>query len=211
MNKLILSTHVPKTGGHSFLLILRDLFGRSIFIDHPNHPRPYPACCVDEIRNREIRVIHGHGARIDKWENYLPPFEAVAWVRNPYTRVISHYEYALYRFRFGKHNPTLTEVLKAKDFEEYCKVMPSHQCAFLPLERLNDYSFVGIVEDYQRCLDAFGDRFLGVRDLYMPVDNVNNTRGPNAKYELTHEQKASIEKYNEKDFELYARAKERWV
>lgn len=207
----ILSTHVPKTGGSSFLKVLQRAFDRSLMIDHPNHPKANPMDYVDEIRDREIKALHGHGATIEKWECYLPPFDAVAWIRDPYTRVMSHFQYGLFRLESGKAGPQFVEILKAGDFEAYCKIQENEQSKYVPIERFDDFSFIGIVDKYKRCLDHFSSVFLGINNIAMPRENINPIQGQQAIYNLTPEQKALVKKYNEKDIELYARAKERWI
>lgn len=217
ISKFLLSTHIPKTGGISFRKVLYDLYGDTLLFDSPINPKRNLDQWRDNIVKNNICALHGHAATLTKWEEYIPPFIAVTWVRDPYTRVFSGWEFSLNMLKAGVYPKYtmdtlgLKSIIEDRDFGGFCKSLSNYQSRHVDTQQLERYDFVGIFEEYQACLDYFLENVLHEDAVVAPVENFNRERGPGAVYELTKDQKALIRKYNEKDFELYARAKERWI
>lgn len=102
MQQIIISVHVPKTGGTSFRKILEGFYGTGFQQDCAWVPRPSVMEGPDlqgsdaEIREalHDIRCIHGHFdvkkyMRLMRIDGIKPVF--VTWLREPIERAISTY------------------------------------------------------------------------------------------------------------------------
>jgi len=145
MTPVILSIHTAKTGGHTLREILRQIFGyERVLVDHPDVGARNPEDFVGRINNGHFDVIHGHEALLHKWEKHVP-VRPVAWMRHPYTRLLSWYYY-MRRSSTIKGGTNPPDTLDNKI--HHIRTMPNEITRiWIPLDRFDDFEFIGLVEE----------------------------------------------------------------
>src|SRR5580704_16722666 len=111
---MIISVHIPKTAGVSFLDDLRHAYGERVFADYGDWPelrtpdgrghnerrRAAMLAASGEFASR-YDVIHGHFAA-RKYVDVFTETALVTFVRDPYQHAVSTYEHAV-RDEAGSH------------------------------------------------------------------------------------------------------------
>ena len=172
--RIMISVHVPKTGGTSFGLMLRQLFAEGFREDYdwtPDRPgwmvdglEPYSD---DELRTalRGIGCIHGHfsAAKYRRLQR-VPGIQAsfVTWVRDPVERAISTYHFLRGLETPMAQQPPWEREAKARcmrDFFEATEYSRDQQAQQLFGLELHEFAFIGITERYRASIDLFRARF----------------------------------------------------
>lgn len=214
----IISVHVPKTAGKSFLAFLIDAVGDAhVYKDWPDGPEIEGG--ADPSRGRDIvrqklnriyvklpktRCVHGH-FRASKYADIDGPM--VAWVRDPVERIVSHFEY----FRrepdpANLHAKAIQNGLSLLDFASH-PGLKDLQSKYLdvPLER---FAFVGRTESFASDLPRAAEA-LGLSVDQVPAANTNPHRVGD-RYGLDEVVRRRIRAMHEGDAELYERVAERF-
>jgi hypothetical protein len=212
---MIISVHIPKTAGKSFLAVLRDEFGEGrICEDWHAGPRIEGGVSVlgawvedfnkqrrriyNYQRRRRFDCIHGHFTA-STYAFLDGPM--VAWVRDPVERVVSHHAF-FKRFEDQSNRLMLAvrDGMPLLDFAAQPR-MRDLQSRYLdvPLDR---FAFIGRTEhfdeDLPRAAAALGFDTRGV-----PRDNTNPDKKGD-RYELEPGVRARLEELNRADRELHA-------
>ena len=188
----LISLHMPKTAGKSFRKVLDAIFNGRIQEDYGSEysfiedepPGALEQCyrAYYSVRRRAKNLIvgsrrpeciHGHfGAR--RHRDSYPLASTSVWLRNPVDRLVSHYE-------FWKRQPDRGSVIcnrtlnKSVTFEQFAltKSMQNYQFKMLQGLALEDFSFVGVQENYSvdvvRFLEQFGYDISRFRDNWRSV------------------------------------------
>lgn len=201
---MILSVHIPKTGGISFRNIIKEHFADKY------------AQCYWEITDAWGRVhptvppwvecLHGHFA-LTQFEPLFPDANCITWVRDPVERVISSY---FHRLREPDPRNWITckvhqERLTLAEFVEIPEVQ-NEMAHFLGARGPQDFDFVGVMEDFDSSLREFCTQF-GLPCQSARRDNVNPTRA-GAEYAIAPELRRRIKMLNFRDGEIYRRSLE---
>jgi len=220
---LVVSVHVPKTGGLSFQELLGGIFPGRLLLDYDERPlAPAPAARLRNAwararRVRSIRTllrqgpvaVHGHFlAR--KYRSHFPDARYAAWFRDPVERLASHYY-------FWKRSPDfanpLCEQMHAErmDLVAFAQLdaMQNVHARFLDGLPVSELAFVGLTEDYAAGVDLFLRTFPapdgGVETARR---NANPDRVAEA-YDLSVAARSAIESVNREDRRLYDEARRR--
>lgn len=214
---MLVSVHIPKTAGSSFLGTLTENYGSKLLKDYADIPINTPvyernksalqASLFNAEKDfREIECIHGHFLPLkylllsDKQKTTF-----VTWLRNPVDRVLSHY-YFWKRTFDPKVSPPLHRKVIEEDWsiERFClslelKDLYSQFMYGFPLEK---FAFVGITEFYDDDLEFFSRHYL--KSFVKPKRlNVGNEEG---RYRIEESLRNEIEKFHLGDMKLYQRA-----
>jgi hypothetical protein len=216
---MILSIHVPKAAGNSFRVLLQNEFGARMMKDYGD----WAGCRVPEamercqsrtlaMRNRrnellqKYDVIHGHFAP-DKYSGLFPIEDFVAFFRDPYQQVVSHY-YFLQRNPqrdhpeeriFHEAKMTLHDYVSWEAFHD-------HQTQYLGSLSIDDLAMVGLSEEFYRSVEVFNSMF-GCDLQGNSFLNVNpDTQGD--AYRISPDIRKAVKKYRAADIDTYERAKE---
>jgi len=158
MVKLIL-VHVPKTAGTRLRGLIQQVYGHeNVYGDYTNNElRLYygakiPMASLRKIKRRQAQVVLGH-FDVDKYLTAYPNAFYIIWLRNPISRLVSHYNFWKETLKFGKscHNPVHTKVVNKKmSFMEFARLpeLRNHMSVFAGSLPLADYGFVGITEHF---------------------------------------------------------------
>jgi hypothetical protein len=218
---VILSIHIPKSGGTSFGHLLEAAFAARLLRDYGdrvglNSPEEdmRRAARVAEARARrdellrDYDIIHGHYTA-DKYAGLFPRADFVAFFREPCQQTMSQYEY------FFRHpeidNPAVKlfhemRVTRA----DFIARGGNQQAVYLGTMQIDEFAVVGLMEQYGRSVALF-EAVLG-RNL--PRDaahaNANPDRGGNP-YAIDPELHRAVARYRAADVEIYHRACERFA
>jgi tetratricopeptide (TPR) repeat protein len=206
----LISVHVPKTAGTTFMDILNQIYGKqNIYFDYLE-PRPVKYEPSDIPHN--FRVIHGH-FNILKYDCLHARAKKIIWLRHPIHIVISLYFYWL-------HVP-LGDIYQYPDIVRDVKMLNINLDEFVEHYearnlisqyicdgKLNNFDFVGVQEFFQEDL-ADLQKMLNWSDFRINEKNKN----PNPKYkedlESIFSKKTLIQKIlrnNQEDLEIYQEA-----
>lgn len=222
-NRLLVSIHIPKTGGQSFQYILQSLAPNGMFLDYGDRPlsdglteRRMNLARQDLTRlmtlhdrlkqGSEWSVVHGHFLS-GKYRSYFPEARFLCWIRDPVERVCSHYAY------WRRNSRELRNVAE----EEKPGILafahrPSSrnvQARFLNGANPSSFAFIGRTEEYDRSLKLLGNT-LGISPPAAEVRNQNQDK-QTTRYSIEASTRAAIEHLNQQDMELVPLFQERFA
>ena len=213
---LIVSIHVPKTGGETFRDILEELTEGHLQRDYGDRPLA-PLTLRQRARlassrphlEPDTRAVHGHFIATKYWRRY-PEAHYMAWFREPVERLASHYYY--WKRKPDRKNPTCKRLIEEDLSIEAFAALPEMrdvQARFLgavPSERL---AFVGLTERYDESIDLFRRAFYLALPAQAERTNANPERSDDG-YELDPAVRGVIAQLNPADVLLYAAATTRF-
>lgn len=222
---MIISLHTPKAGGSSFKVLLENHFKNRFLGDYTDLPintnevkRKADVIKFDKnfrlykkyIYNfKKVECIHGHFLPY-KYSSLLVDSNVsfVTWLRDPLERLASNYYYwqrAYDKNRSGNLHKTVIE--EEWSFERFCfsDEMRNFYNQFLWNFPIDNFSFIGIVENYNEDCKFFAKKYLGRDGIDIPNINVN----PNKKKYFNDEDMVNeLKKFHSIDYEIYKRALE---
>ncbi len=216
---MILSIHVPKSGGNSFRDLLQAYYGPRVMLDYGDWagfrvPEALERCHdrTNKMRARQHELLHGydviHGHFVaDKYLDLFPVEEFVAFFRDPFQQSVSHY-YFLLRNPQREHleekmlhdaKMTLLDYLHWDAFYD-------HQTQYLGNISIYDLSIVGLAEQFSQSIEMFNYTFSSNLETESFLNVNPDTSGQ--RYHITPEVRKAVEKFRPRDIELYRLAKE---
>jgi len=216
--ELIVSVHIPKTGGSTFRSLLSEVAGSHLLLDYDDRPLA-ENYLVRRIRNmpndqqrflkiqkkqlsNQVVVVHGHFL-VTKYTSFFPYARRVVWLRDPVERLASHYFY-------WKRTPDLGNSLCKRLIDNHLSLVefardPSLRNVmsyFLDNQNVWGYDFVGITENYIESLSLFRELF----GIQLPQKDLRVFQNPDRKsrgYELNKDEREKIISLNSLDWEVY--------
>lgn len=215
--RLIVSVHVPKTAGTSFIRVLESCFGDRLLRDYDDQvmghgPLSRVLRSLYRYRLQSPRLarydcVHGHFQPLKY--RYHPGRSLAIWLRDPVERVVSRYHH--YRRHADPADPQFRRYLKRTDLSltEFARVrhFQNLYAHYLVGVRLRDFDFIGITERYAEGLALFG-RVYGldcVAAQEVPTENLNPEK-QGARYVIDDATRDLIERTNRRDMALYREA-----
>lgn len=222
-------THMPKTAGSSLREALAEKLPRSnIFYDYNNPLSDAPTkrhlkCIANSIKyglrnaagaQGNDSLIYGHflmgkyarfnGRNFSQYDNHV----YITFMRDPLQRAVSHYQYWMRKdcssnkaWRMVVNdNWTLEQFLLSDYFSNF-------QSKFLYRFPSEAVSFIGISEQYERCIDLLGSRFPLFSGLQ--VKQVNTNPDKVEPYEVGNEIRRKFMELNAADYDNYDKALQR--
>ncbi|NVO04070.1 MAG: hypothetical protein HXX09_15345 [Bacteroidetes bacterium] len=223
-SEILISLHLPKTGGISFLACIEQHFEDSLLKDYYSLPKKTPENIRKYLRKKTslhsslsnakknfngIGCIHGHFLPL----KYLllaskRSLKFVTWMRNPVERLVSHYFYWKSNFEPNSSPGLQSKMIKEEwSLKRFClgpevrNIYTQYLWGF-PLEY---FDFIGITEFYEEDLQYFGKHFLNTS---LEVQKLNVGNEGNGGYKIDPSFRKEIETFHAKDMELYQRALE---
>lgn len=204
-NVPLLSIHIPKCGGTSFINVLHAWFGKGLYqhyFDEVHAKMPAKAPLKKFFGTyRPDFCIHGHFNSDRRFgvDDYYPEIrQAITFIRDPLEIHLSvfYYNHKMMEqgilFRDGKKR------VITNDVDEFLEAGSPIIKSFLPMnvtqENIEEYFnkyfvHVGIIEDYQRSLDILAEK-LGKRKMTIAKEN--------ASVRFSSPSASSIEKFKSK-------------
>lgn len=203
---MLISVHIPKTGGTSFKEFLTLHYQNKLFLDYGDQPMAKDS----ETRNKQAMAhqltapnlsvdydcIHGH---------FLPTKYDIAaqhnlfavWFRDPVERVVS-------RFFHGKRHLGADQIVtESMSLEEFCEIEHFHNlyAKYLWNFPVRKFDFIGITEDYNNSLELFC-KLLNMEYIGAFHENKNPSKTKCA-YEISPDVRKLIADTNHQDYEIY--------
>ena len=217
----LISLHMPKAAGTSFVRSLEDHFGQALLRDYEdlliNTPplkrrtRALVGCILNSMRSYEgVACIHGHFLPLKYWLlASRTGAQFVTWMRDPLERLASQYHHWLRTYDETTSPPLHRRVIvEGWSFERFCfsRELRNTCSQFLWVFPLDRFAFVGISERYEEDFDYFASTYLG-KDTLPYQENVNPDR-PETPYINDPDLRRRMEEYHAADMALYRRALE---
>ena len=167
---LIVSIHIPKTGGTTFVEVLRKCAEEVLYLDYSQEgglgstalfrrgkrlKTPFESV-IDDLDSLQGRsVIHGHFAP-KKYSGRFPNAIYVTWLRDPAERVVSHYFYWQRSYLPGdaRWEQMVMQKMSLEQFAGLDFARDVYFRWFSP-SGVERFDFVGIMEEYDRSLELF--------------------------------------------------------
>lgn len=222
---MFLAPHIPKTGGCTFLQVLKKVFG--IRLLHCNRWKKITLSAPNRWLSRWAgrkgvvpawtSCIFGHYLLPD-FSRHFPEADCITWLRHPAERVASEYSY-LKRHCAGLAKPDATHAFAYGMLIEQqasladwaglprCRNL---QRTFLGPKPIQEFAFVGITEDYDASVELFLRMFSHKKSLAVAAQNTNPDR-KGSFYAMDPEVRQLIMSQNEADVQLYERGVERYL
>lgn len=145
----LISLHIPKAAGTSFRHVLSAVYGHRLALHYGNR---------QSVDVSTAAAVHGH-LKIGDYAARFPEATTVTWLRNPVERIISYYFYWVRTPARGNpnHQAVLDNELSLVEFAELPPVR-RELGVYLEGYPIDRFSFVGVVEDFDRDLRRFADR-----------------------------------------------------
>jgi hypothetical protein len=218
---MLISVHMPKTAGSSFLASMRQQYPTALLTDYGDRPINHTGISrnshavaasvwhgISAGKFAGVECVHGHFMPLKynllRWRT---PLRFVTWLREPVERLGSHYHYWMRHYDPHDSGELHRRVVEEQwSLERFClgPELQNTYCKFLwcfPLER---FSFVGITEFYDEDLARFANDILG-KPVEIRRDNVNPERQRNS-YFPDLELRREIESHHARDMALYRQA-----
>ncbi len=203
---MILSVHIPKTGGVSVRNILKEHYGPG-FVLHYWQITDAWGRVLDKVP-ADATCVHGH-YQADVHAKAFPSATLMTWVRDPVERVVSSYYHRL-RDPDPQH-PVCRELHQKKlSLVDYAALplVQNEMTRFFGSKQPEDFAFIGVVEDFAQSLEAM-KRFLGIAEAPLRRDNVNPEKQIEY-YALDPRVRREIERSNVRDLDLYEKCLKVW-
>ncbi len=208
----LVSIHIPKTAGRSFLVILGSIYDNTNLsnFDRKNYPdKSIPP--VEQFAsqlNDSIKVVHGHFKfnEISNLNNFKNA-KIITWVRDPVDRVISNYFFFKKRISLEIYNSDLQK-RKNESVIEYASLDASRNRMhrFLDGLDINSIFFIGLTEYFDIDLNFLAKK-LNWGPIEIPRIN-DNSEFKSGLPTVTQEERKIISDLNKIDIELYRKALE---
>ncbi len=217
----LISLHLPKTAGRSFRFYLKSIFEQNFILDKSdgvlhNSLEQRQVQLEEFLQNHELDAhpapccFHGHFLMY-KYYQVLQEANVlyVCWMRDPFQRMRSHYDYWL-----RNYNPTRAESLHKKvveeawSFEQFCfsKQMQNVYCQFLWKFPVDKFDFIGITEYFNEDLKYFHDKYFNKHELKFYHEHKNPFKEPIG-YKPSEDQFfKDFQEFHKEDYLLYQAA-----
>lgn len=208
----LISIHIPKTAGRSLLTMLNRVYGeKHVLVVNRKLFREDREAALAELRKQitpDIKVIHGHVHVSDIKEviDEYPGARLIAFVREPASRVVSHY---FHEKRIlsetgslsAKKQVPVDTVLNYAAHPEAQNVMTRFM-AGVPLER---FYFIGVFENLENELNRLS-AMMKWPGMEIPKENINEAHTAH-RATVSDEEREMIRSLNREDEALYDKVK----
>lgn len=215
---MLISVHLPKTAGSSFLASIRAHFGPALFEDYGDRPINRRAVrrkahalaaglyhVASPAKFDHVECIHGHFMPLKyRALSTRKPLRFVTWLRHPVERLASHYYYWMRNPGDGDIGALHRRVIEEQwSLERFClgPELRNTYCKFLWGFPLDAFDFIGITEHFEQDMARFATDILG-ESVAVHQDNVNPER-PEESYIEDLDLRRRIETFHAADMALY--------
>lgn len=219
---MLISLHLPKTAGTSFLAALEQRFGANIYRDYGDRPlhhgalRRHLQCTKAALGHavsglaEEPACIHGHFLPLKyRYLRSSSGLTFVTWFRDPVQRIVSHYNYWRREYEAATAGTLHRKVVEEDWSLEQFALSPQLRDVYriflwhFPIQR---FDFIGITEFFEEDLQDFSSRFLNATAA--PDTRNAGPAGAGRTHAVEAELEARIRRYHARDVALYEKALE---
>jgi hypothetical protein len=216
---MIVSVHIPKTGGKTFETLLTNAFGEGCLFDYEANPtkKPYWIDFINASLFRfsknqpaaSAQCIQGHFLAIKY--TYLRAARFATWVRDPLQLAPSLYFYWKRTPELMERHPLCRKLHEENLTMEQFAALPrfwnlqtKYFCG-LPLEK---FAFIGITEEYDRSIQLFKKVFSLPDEVGYTTQNFNPVK--REAYRLDPSLETLLRRWHGKDIVLYEKCRQRF-
>jgi hypothetical protein len=200
----IMSYHIPKTAGTTFLRALKQVYG----IDKVAHFLKKSLAVSEGVDPQTIKVIHGH-FHLTR-DLFHATVKEIIWLRDPILRLISLYFF--WKSLPRTEDESLHNYVQEKnlDIVEFAKIprLRNEMSQYVGGRNLTDFYFVGIQAFFKDDLTELGE-LLNWPEIPITYENTNKYKGYNSLVKsILYDSKIMNEliHLNREDWELYQTA-----
>ncbi|MDM8567094.1 sulfotransferase family 2 domain-containing protein [Candidatus Halobeggiatoa sp. HSG11] len=211
---MLISIHIPKTGGTSFRTLLEEHFKDKLLLDYTDRPmkngnlvRNISALggIFKTKRTEKYDCIHGHFLPI-KYRSLKDKSLAI-WLRDPVERALSRYYH--WKRHFSQNDFQFKKYIKDPNIslEKFCgiKHYQNLYSKYLWGMKLTDFQFIGITENYENSINIFKRMYNIENSTNLTTVNVNPEKH-SVKYDIDDKLRNLIIKQNLDDYKIYEQA-----
>ena len=210
---MIISIHLPKTAGTSFIKTLESLCKGKVMKDYSDRPlnrssaeRKWMAN-MDRFKSRmksfqHVECIHGHFMPY-KYLSVKRQKVFITWLRDPVERLASHYYFWVNHYDPKQAFRLQRRVVEENwSFEQFAlsKELQNVYSKFLWKFPIKNFDFIGITEYYTEDLAYFTRKYFNQEP--QVFEENRNPQNPE-RYITDNSLRKDIEKFHNKDMELY--------
>lgn len=217
---MIISVHIRKAGGRSFGKSLHNYYQDKLLLDYGDEIGSNWSSSIKKRKKRlatlgkkkkdiasNFEIIHGHFFA-PKYNILNVEKQYFTIVRDPIERVLSNYFYL--KRNKNRKNPDARIVNEfGFGLEEYITYPDAKnvQCQFLSSIPLENFSIIGLIEEYEKSLSLF-NKIFNARLVNQGIHNQNLSK--NSNYNVSKKIVSLIKENNKEDIELYSFAKNKF-
>ncbi len=217
---MLVSLHLPKTGGTSFVASLQQYFSNQLELDYSD--KPIHSHYIFRNTKAFFMALHNGVSSIHAGScihgHFLPlkyrfvsaknsPVRYVTWFRDPIERLASHYYFWRREVDMDTVGSLRKKMLKENwSLEEFCFSieMRNFYSQFLWGFPLESFDFIGLTEYYKDDFSYFCKEFL--QGGCFEVQSLNVNHQGQKQYILDEGMRVELEDFHAKDMRLYQRA-----
>lgn len=220
MNNMLISLHLPKTAGNSFLQALETNFGEGLRKDYSGmsgiqdyltgglSPQELAKYQFTELGSNLPQCVHGHFLPAKFLSNRAKyGMRFITWLRDPVQRLMSHYYFFKRSYDPETAGPLFQKIIEENwSLEEFCfsEEYRNLYSKYLWNFSYDNFDFVGLTEFYEDDLRYFSERFLKTK---VEASRLNcGFEGKAGGYEVDTSFRHEVEKFHSADVALYKRA-----
>jgi hypothetical protein len=217
---VIISVHIPKTAGTSFLKDLSEVLGPRLLDDYGDWPETATAegrahrdqrraevlACADRYV-QQYDAIHGHFTARKYVDVFAEP-ALVTFVRDPYQHAISTHEHAT-RLAHSPHPDHRTVKEQNMTVVNLVEAFPNHQALYLDGIPIDEFAMVGLAERYEQSVALF-EAIFGITMPRVSARRNANPAKQTDEYAIPPEVRQAVDRHRAEDVDLYRRASERF-
>lgn len=213
---MIISVHLPKTGGYAFKTLLEEQYGKHLLLDYADRPMSHNTfsrnwtAIKNNFRARplsDIQCIHGHFLPC-KYTYLSEQSRFVIWLRDPVERIVSHYYYWKRTDDTSITSPLYHKMINENmSLEQFCQLPRfwNFYSKYLFNFDIANFSFIGLTENYDQSFNSFC-RMFNIENSEPLLRQNHNIHRKGEKYDIPQSLRQYIEKKNKKDYQIYALA-----
>jgi hypothetical protein len=199
---MIISIHIPKTGGSSFAKVLNEVYADKLWVNYDLQWTPETSGRASIPCSTEC--LHGH-FEFDAFDEAYPGASKITWLRDPVERTISLYHHIM--TKPDRQNDLIMEIYHNRpSLVEFSKIpwVSNQAMNYLRGAQASDFKFIGFLEHFEESLGLCG-KLLGWNRVPRAV--WENRGAGKENFDLSKEGRQSIRENNREEYEWREEAK----
>jgi hypothetical protein len=218
---VLISVHIPKTAGTSFLTAIESYYGERLLRDYSDMPinrggvdrnlHAVRLCLSNTLfspLDNNTACIHGHFLPMKyRYLRTKSQKRFIVWMRDPVERIFSHYYYWVRNYNPADAGNLHRRVVEEEwSLERFClsNEMRNIYSKFFWCFPIRHFGFIGITEYYDTEIEYLSREILNI-----PIDELKVNTNPHkigADHRGVESFRARVESFHRADIQLYQQA-----